>query len=379
MDDANIKPKPRLAALDGLRGYAAIAVLFYHAILLFASTSTDKLSALIGVSVWNVPAEHLPAKIALLLMNGDTAVQLFFVLSGAVLFASLEGTKITSTTPIAFTIRRIMRIFPAMLGCLVAFYAISVVLHPLWPTIYPAFSAQSLLENATLYAMSIHGATWTLQVEMLIIPFILSVFWLKSRIGDAAVVFAFMYGIIATQFPLLAANSAALALAIVYFCAGFMAVQYSKSEMVKDATESWNVVVVLVLIIFMKGITSPVSQVGAIVQCFLEFFLIAHLFSGVSSPLSIFLSGPLSRYLGKISYSFYLWNVPVLYVLGRPFLNNTSIEEHYLLAGLALGIIATAITLPIAHASEALLEKPFIKLMSRRKRAAHKLSPAHNT
>ena len=60
------------------------------------------------------------AKIVLKLFSGETAVLIFFVLSGTVLFQSLMRNKAPYPEVVAsFTVRRIFRIYPALVVCLV--------------------------------------------------------------------------------------------------------------------------------------------------------------------------------------------------------------------------------------------------------------------
>ena len=106
--------------LDGLRGYAAIAVVFFHSILgpdpamvgrvLYQNYS--KIGS--GYDAW--------AKLALTVLNGQTAVVIFFILSGAVLFDSLQRDRDSGLVPLAvkFFVRRFLRIYPAMAVCLFA-------------------------------------------------------------------------------------------------------------------------------------------------------------------------------------------------------------------------------------------------------------------
>lgn len=117
----------RNVQLDGLRGIAAVNVAIFHTILGMDETLIDrvlygKFSELNGVYEWC-------AKIILRTISGETAVFVFFVLSGTVLFQSLTCDR---SPPLAvamrFLIRRAFRIYPALIICLLFMTAVSVII-----------------------------------------------------------------------------------------------------------------------------------------------------------------------------------------------------------------------------------------------------------
>ena len=87
----NMIDSTRNHQLDGLRGYAAVAVAVFHTILgmdetLILRIVYGELSKLPDAYSWF-------AKIILKLFSGETAVFIFFVLSGTVLFQSLMHAR----------------------------------------------------------------------------------------------------------------------------------------------------------------------------------------------------------------------------------------------------------------------------------------------
>ena len=87
----NQAPAARNLQLDGLRGYAAVSVAIFHTILgmdetLIPRIVYGRISDFSDTYSWF-------AKIVLKLFSGETAVLIFFVLSGTVLFQSLMRSK----------------------------------------------------------------------------------------------------------------------------------------------------------------------------------------------------------------------------------------------------------------------------------------------
>lgn len=93
------KDANRLDQLDGLRGLAALSVFLFHTIELVAREPNAR-----DMSSWNVLRP---------LWDGSAAVYLFFVLSGFVLALPYAGSSGRKIDPLPFVIRRIARLYPA--------------------------------------------------------------------------------------------------------------------------------------------------------------------------------------------------------------------------------------------------------------------------
>lgn len=142
-------------ALDGMRGLAATAVILYHSILV----ERYFLQSVLPIAVQDLPTYgDWAAKVALSCFHGQTAVIIFFVLSGLVLRLSLDRVgDVGSVALYNFVIRRLLRLYPAILFALAFCSAISWV----WKTAnFPgaglhrfeiATNFRLLFENAVLW------------------------------------------------------------------------------------------------------------------------------------------------------------------------------------------------------------------------------------
>jgi peptidoglycan/LPS O-acetylase OafA/YrhL len=145
-----IKPRSdnfdRSRSLDGLRGMAAVAVIFYHA---FLHNSPNLLGVVLPMPIYLLHSTRdVLSKLALSISNGEVAVHIFFVLSGLVLSLSLKR-KSSSISPvmlsIQFAVARLMRLYPALIVCMAGFYGLSVVLTKVGFSGFPVFQFRSFL------------------------------------------------------------------------------------------------------------------------------------------------------------------------------------------------------------------------------------------
>src|SRR5690348_9267067 len=87
----------RNSALDGLRGWGAIVVVFSHAVLMDYHTESVVWPLSLG-EVWAAGSRwEFLSRLFLAVANGQGAVLAFFVLSGFVLRISLDSTRQVSS------------------------------------------------------------------------------------------------------------------------------------------------------------------------------------------------------------------------------------------------------------------------------------------
>jgi peptidoglycan/LPS O-acetylase OafA/YrhL len=337
-----------------MRGYAALAVVIYHSILYWFGEQTNPLivTSIFDVNGWYAKT----AKALITVFDGQTAVFFFFVISGAVLFQSLKRQE--GWWPIVagrFAVARALRIYPALVVCLLVFWAISAGLSHFWPKIGGP-ELGPILRNAALIDTTVHGATWTLKAEMVAIPLILGAFFIARRLGVGALAVLACLSILAFDPGGLKSVVYLSSMWSLYFIAGFIASEIADSRLVHELTRNGRWALLMVGALVIRGVYPLGPLAGTIVQCFCICILVAHALSRAStSALKRFADLPVSQFLGKISYSLYLWNVPVMIILTRCMDQSWSMA-HPIEAGLIVAFSVSAITLPIAWLSARYLE-----------------------
>jgi peptidoglycan/LPS O-acetylase OafA/YrhL len=148
----------RFVFIDGLRGFAALAVLGFHFYL--------------GGPLHSALQSTVPGIVDVLLSHGYLGVEVFFVLSGFVIAHSVRGHSITRGFVARFALRRALRLDPAYWMTILVLVSIdaasNLVLHD---RIAPAPNAWQLVTNL-LYLQGIAGQAnilviaWTLCLEV---------------------------------------------------------------------------------------------------------------------------------------------------------------------------------------------------------------------
>lgn len=115
----------RFASLDGLRGVAAIIVVFTHFLVVVPDVSdyiVGKQEPLPGEPTWWLV--HTPLRVLLL---GNEAVMVFFIMSGFVLMLPMLGRPQTIRGTLAYYARRSLRLYLPVWGSLVLAVGLSLL------------------------------------------------------------------------------------------------------------------------------------------------------------------------------------------------------------------------------------------------------------
>lgn len=327
--------------LDGLRGYAAVMVSVFHTILCIDETLIPRI---VYGEVSKLPdAYSWFAKVILKLFSGETAVFIFFVLSGTVLFQSLmRARRPFLSEALIFTIRRLVRIYPALIICLAvtALYLL-VIGRPV--------SLYDFAVNSALYAFPINGVTWTLNVEVVAIVFIL-VAYLGWCAGSEWGLIATAVGIgIALRLPWLESVALTFKSLWVFFVLGMLVPTRLGGWIARMVPMTAWPFILLVVVVFKSTL-----QQGAIA------LLVAMVYYNKAGALGHVLERPIAQFLGRISYSFYLYNFLVFTVVCSYLKQWPLVTSHPVEAGLLASIPVITITILIAYFSTRFVEVPGI-------------------
>ncbi len=351
----------RNSAIDGLRGIAALAVVFYHSILVNGGA--------IVTEVLHPPVQELSSlravltKIALFIFNGENAVYVFFVLSGLVLSASLQRKPVTGAVVVAFVIKRAFRIYPALIVCLALMHLLSVMVLARGGSFagFGGWVAASRLDliisNALLTEITVHGASWTLQAEVLAVPFILVGAILAQKLGPAGLVLALAYSLAAWQSDYLVFGSKMLAPTLPAFFLGMMLADPSSREWFRKIPSA-SLPITVTLFMFGRLFIPMTTDMGILAQALLATLLVGQIYHGKRDGwLSDALTSRPVQLLGRVSYSFYLFAVPVMWIGVAALIPTGLLESRPLEVGLALGFATTVATIPVAIAGERTVER----------------------
>ncbi len=157
------QPAPRIRELDGLRGLAALSVVFFHFTLRFGQ--------LFGA----------PEGLWFDFPRGDYGVQLFFMISGFVIFMTLDRTRTTTD----FVVARFARLYPAYWAAmLLTFTVVSLFGLPGQEVGLRDFVVNLTMVQSLLHVPHVDGAYWSLQAEILFYAAMLSL-WRFGFLSNA--------------------------------------------------------------------------------------------------------------------------------------------------------------------------------------------------
>jgi peptidoglycan/LPS O-acetylase OafA/YrhL len=164
-----------------------------------------------------------------------------------------------------------------------------------------------------------------------------------------------VYAIVAAVFPILVLGNAEIARNLVYFAFGVL-VPTQIGSACSDRLNRVPFLVLVCLFLFARRIV-PIFEVAILVQAVLGFAVLSRAYYASPSILN----GPAAQFLGRISYSFYLWNMLFVNLLAASLERLPAwLSAYPVEAGLPISVAFGLATVPIAMASERWIERPGI-------------------
>jgi peptidoglycan/LPS O-acetylase OafA/YrhL len=284
----------RLAELDALRGIAALAVVLFHYF-----TKFDELFGHSTPPVFSLPWGSVDG--VRLFSLGHYGVNLFFMISGFVIFMTLERTK----APMDFVVSRFSRLFPAYWAAVAITFSVVLLLGlPGKEVSFAQALANLSMVHSFFMVPHVDGVYWTLEVELLFYAWAFLAYrlgWLHRvhALLLAAMALRLAYFIAAEFFhvdlPWIASRYLILNF-IAWFALGVMV--YRLTRRPKNPTPTLDLIVVACAIALLTCVHS--WWIGA-----LALALTALLWGAASGHLP-WLGNRLLLGLGTISYTLYL-------------------------------------------------------------------------
>lgn len=356
MNQGTPQRSERYVFVDALRGIAAVAVLFHHAV-----TST----------VMAGPLEHVLPRFALWTgENAKLGVQIFFVISGFVITLSLRATQMRSGEIANFAIRRQLRLDPPYFTVL-AFCLMQWAIERSVPSLVtpPVPRLQEIVANV-LYLQNVLGVpsivpvAWTLCIEIQFYVAFVVLLWVcslgtpprtpRATIATAAVTIT---GLISVFL-----RGTQLAPWFIFhwhhFAAGALCLWSLRT---RDRAPTVGLAMLLA---------------GTTVAGFVIPNRVGDSMAGIVTTLAIFAVGRAGRltdmlghsvfqYLGRVSYSLYLVHFAILLFVARAGFKVTH-ENRW--AAIAWMIFACLLSIGVADVFYRLIERPSMRLASTFKR-----------
>jgi len=341
--------------MEGLRGLAIFLIFLVH----YSTLSQPWISDLTFYSFFTASVHAL----------GNVGVDLFFVLSGYLIYGSL----ITRTPPfIKYFARRVQRIYPAFTVVFIIYLGLSIF-FPDKNKIPSEFweASQYVLANFLLLPgvfniEPIITVAWSLSYEFLfylIVPLLIIGLKLKSWKAGHRIAFFLVFAIVILSAPSLFGGHVRFAM----FISGILVFECSKLFTIPKKLDYFGIISLMLALTltFLQSVYEFNGQWKFAGLAFFFFILCLTSFSIDGTTSRIFRWTPM-RWLGNISYSFYLIHSVVLnaffLVLAKVFAPSGSDQAIFwlsLLASFLLSFLASSLLF-------AYIEKP-LSLTPKRK------------
>jgi exopolysaccharide production protein ExoZ len=344
-------PQRFLPRIESMRGIAALTVVGFHVSNQFSAGPAFGWAD--GFAFWMLTA----------LLNGFGAVVIFFVLSGFVLARSLDA----NSNPARFFRNRVFRLFPAAMFTV----TLLTVLH--WRFGFyvgdeASFDALNVVLNLLMIKSDINRVMWSMTVECVATPLILLSVWLFHKHGERPlwILVVVLIGLSPIgQYSHLLGGYTTLG-PLYAFVVGVL-IHFRGAQIASLIGPRLRTASIIAIAIFCFCGTRTQSALVVMLECLSAATLVILIayrpMAGLFDPLDF----QLSRFCGKISYSFYL-----LHLLGISFAARALALVDFPLSALpifastiVLSLLSILITTPVAYLSWRFVEVPAINFAKR--------------
>jgi peptidoglycan/LPS O-acetylase OafA/YrhL len=360
----------RFRSLDGLRGVAALIVVFHHCLLALPAAANLTAIPAVGTPIWWL--EFTPLK---LLTAGNEAVLIFFVLSGFVL--ALPVLRSRSYDWVGYYFRRTLRLYLPVVAS-IAFAAVLIYAHPQrsgngssWVDTYSVKSPDwgLFLRALDIFepANAVNNPLWTLRWEM-IFSLSLPLFVFGAVLVRKRWVPVLLGAIVLVTLGTLKDVSFLLYLPV-FFCGAVLAVNADRLLEWSTRIRGRRGVSFAWLGLLLGGATLLIAhwllQPFLLHAVVLDEVLLALSFVGASVIVAVaFLWRPFEaaltiapiRWLGRVSFSLYLVHVPIILAAANIFGRG-----HWLMTI----AVAIPVSLVVAELFARFVEQPAHRLSKR--------------
>jgi len=351
-------PPDRFLFIDGLRGVAAMMVVFFHMKLILSD----------AVGRW------FPPWLDTLFGHGDLGVDVFFVLSGFVIAHSIRDGDHTFQYLGKYALRRSIRLDPPLWAAIlleIVLIQVSLYFYPDLGTKTPTLK-QVLVNIAYLQEMlhvgNVIAVLWSLTYEVQF--YFISVSFLVAvrliRRWDVQIpwskVFAYSLMVLAYTYSIaIYQNLVPTPLRGIFlerwfqFFLGVMAWAVLRHKLPQWVfVMAWTVCLVSTLVLAPSGYRTQSSLCALLISALI-------LWVGSSGRMDRLLSGNVSQFLGKISYSLYLLHLPIGWRFGS-LMKRLAGNELSVIIGTTVFVGSVAASVFAAWLMHRILEAPSMNI-----------------
>lgn len=347
--------KKRYKALDGLRGVAALMVVFYHYSLPFFDP--------VGVFYDNF-----------FVKTSYAFVDLFFVLSGFVIAANYLGSITDWNDLRQYLIKRFARLYPLLLFTVLIYMALKGY------ALYAGFSFDtpdygwsdyfidiieplSFLNSTPLISTQagMNPPSWSISAEMIAYVFFgLVILGFKGKRTPFVFFIIASIAFILFKGRFMFASDFGFVRGVLGFSLGVIAYDLVSRKMIFD-TKVHEWIFFLLLPVIFYSIHSSSTELTNLLLCPLYFYGII-VFSKEEGLLSKLLTRRIFQFLGKISYSVYLMHFIILWCFYQLAWNVIGLEPSLFMGYSGISLVLLIVVL-ISYFTYSWIEVPGMKLL----------------